>query len=284
MKLMLAGKAPDDLSQLRYPLWASPKLDGIRAYVGVDGVVYSRNNKPIPNVSVQRLFGKKKYAGLDGELIVGSPADSTVFRLTASVITAGVATHDAIRFYVFDLIQQGVPYSSRHLLLLRKCGVSLEAVPLQQYTVASHTDLLAREREFLEAGYEGVMLRDPDGLYKHGRSTTREGGLLKLKRFDHGTFVVIGLEEQYRNDNAKGADGKRTSHKAGKIGKNTLGALHVRDVDTGISFDIGTGWTDAERSLLWDARLSLFGRRGRYKFFPTGSKEKPRFPTFDCWL
>ena len=60
-KPMLAGKA--DLDNIKFPVMASPKLDGVRVIVH-DGVVYSRNFKRIPNDHVQALFGRKECEGL----------------------------------------------------------------------------------------------------------------------------------------------------------------------------------------------------------------------------
>ena len=56
-KPMLSASV-EDVKTLRLPLLGSPKLDGIRAMVR-DGVLVSRNMKPIPNVWTQRLLGKK---------------------------------------------------------------------------------------------------------------------------------------------------------------------------------------------------------------------------------
>ena len=56
--------SPADLSTLRFPVLASPKLDGVRAIVK-DGVVLSRSLKKIPNlrnidgIIVQATFAKK---------------------------------------------------------------------------------------------------------------------------------------------------------------------------------------------------------------------------------
>ena len=36
---------------------------------------------------------------------------------------------------------------------------------------------------FLQMGYEGVMIRDPHGYYKNGRSTTNEGTPSSPKAF-----------------------------------------------------------------------------------------------------
>ena len=78
-KPMLATDAV--LEKLRFPLLASPKLDGVRAIVR-DGVVYSRSNKPIPNVFVQETFKGLDHA--DGELIVGLPTAKDCMQATMS--------------------------------------------------------------------------------------------------------------------------------------------------------------------------------------------------------
>ena len=94
---MLGTNAPKDLSTLHYPMYLSPKLDGVRAIVK-NGVVYSRSGKPIPNKNVQRMYGH--YHGYDGELIYGSPTDANVYNKTVSA----VMTEDGpqVDFYAFD--------------------------------------------------------------------------------------------------------------------------------------------------------------------------------------
>lgn len=70
-----------DFNKLRFPLLASPKLDGVRAII-INGVVMSRSLKPIPNKHIQTLFADCEY--LDGELIVGDPTSKTVYKDTVS--------------------------------------------------------------------------------------------------------------------------------------------------------------------------------------------------------
>ena len=65
---MLAASC-DDIDQLRYPLLATQKIDGIRCLI-IDGVAMSRSLKPIPNRYIQSIIGKREYNGLDGELVV----------------------------------------------------------------------------------------------------------------------------------------------------------------------------------------------------------------------
>ena len=79
-KPMLASQI-DDLSTVKYPVYASYKLDGIRAII-YQGVAYSRSLKPIPNKSIQEwaMQNKESLEGLDGEFIVGEPNTEEVFR------------------------------------------------------------------------------------------------------------------------------------------------------------------------------------------------------------
>ena len=82
MRPLLAATV-EDLYKLRYPLLASPKLDGIRALV-LDRSVYSRSGKRLPNEQVQMLFGRAEFDWLDGELILGPPTDSDVYHRTGT--------------------------------------------------------------------------------------------------------------------------------------------------------------------------------------------------------
>lgn len=299
-KPMLAGKAPEDLSTLKFPLALSPKLDGIRAIVK-DGIVMSRSLKPIPNRHVQKLFSHLE--GYDGELIVGPSYDKNCFLKT----TSGVMSRDGepdVNYHVFDRHDlTTVTWESRFASLTNDLCL---CVP--HHIVHSHNDILEHEEIYLGQGYEGIMLRDPNGPYKNGRSTTREGWLLKLKRFEDSEALVIGMEEKMHNANeatiGELGQTKRTSHQENLEPMGTMGALIVRDLKTGVEFNIGTGFSDVDRAWWWKqwadkplttANCDVASRQNNgslliqfnkphlivnYTYFATGSKDKPRFPTF----
>jgi DNA ligase-1 len=284
VKPILAGKA--NLAKLKYPVLASYKLDGIRALV-IGGVVYSRKMKPIPSVQVQGYYGRTAFNGFDGELIVGPANAPDVCNRTQSHVMSVNKPAAQLMFHVFDDFtpQRGdAQFCNRSASVDRRCMKLARhpVVPVQQFTVVDSEILDKFEKHAVAQGYEGVMLRSEYGPYKQGRSTTREGYLLKLKRFEDGEAIVLSVEEEMHNANEK-VDGKRTSHKAGKSGKGTLGALVVQDVKTRAPFNIGTGFTASERHELWESRAALGGRVVRYRFFPTGSKDAPRFPVFAGW-
>lgn len=291
MKPMLAATLKKG-TEVRFPLLLSPKLDGVRCLI-VSGRAVSRSLKPIPNAHTQFLFGRKELTGLDGELIVGPPTAEDAYRRTVSGVMKKEGEPE-VAYHVFDKwdchrsdrLNYLLPFSRRleraSLQIPQQLEHLVKFVPHR--VVEDHEELLRYEERCIEAGYEGVMLRDPEGPYKFGRSTEREGYLLKLKRFVDAEAVVLGVEEHRTNTNERKVDelgrNRRTSHKAGKVASGKLGALLVRDRKTGVEFSIGSGFTDAEREALWLRKRHLIGKAVKYKSQPTGVKSRPRFPVF----
>ena len=296
VKPMLAGKATDEqireLFQKFGKLEASPKLDGIRCMIQ-DGIALSRSLKPIRNKHVQSLLGHKEFNGLDGELIVGVPTDRDVYRNTTSHV---MSEHKEFKFtfWVFDNFSLKMPYADRRVILkslLKQLSThklfpqQKEFIQILSYDVVTNMEQLQDyESDCLAIGYEGVILRDPDAMYKHGRSTAKEGGLLKVKRFEDGEAGILAVEEQMHNGNEAKTNElgrtQRSSHKENKVPMGTLGALVCKDVVTGIQFNIGTGFTDEVRQQLWWSRDRLIGQTIKYKSFKIGVKDAPRHPVF----
>lgn len=290
VKPMLAANDAFNIDKVQWPKYASLKLDGVRATVQ-NGVVYSRTLKPIPNKHVQFLFGRPEYEGFDGELIVGPPNASDVFRQTQGYVMR-IEGEPNVAFHVFDIILSDTePFVSR-MSFLSEPEDRPEAFPLvffiQQKYIQAAEDLEEFERYALDEGYEGVMLRDPQGFYKHGRATMRENTLIKVKRFADSEAEVLDTVEQLHNTNEaqKNELGrtKRSTAKAGMVPKNTLGGFLCRDVHTGVEFECGAGvLTHEQRKEIWEDRNSYKGRVFTYKHFPIGVKDKPRLPIFKGW-
>lgn len=282
MKPMLAAKT--DGKGLRYPVLASPKLDGYRALIA-GGRVYSRTLKLIPNAHIQATLGKPALNGWDGELCVGSPCAPDVFRKTSSGVMSE-AGKPKFKFHAFDRYDLKLPFYRRHQKLTEyiqgRTMDWLEVVP--HPLIENEEQLVAYEQDCLAAGYEGIMLRHPEGPYKEGRSTEREGWLLKLKRFDDSEAEILEVVELMHNDNPatvnKLGKTERSSHKANKRGGDTMGSLRVRDVHSGVEFDIGTGFDASLRLTIWKDHPRYVKKIVKYKFFPGGVKDKPRFPVF----
>lgn len=191
-------------------------------------------------------------------------------------------------FHAFDYLRiVGLSFSTRYDDLQRRYiemfSEKLRVYIVPQAFIRDSDELEDYEASTLAQGYEGVMLRIPNSGYKFGRSTEREGGLVKVKRFADAEAEIIGFVEAMQNTNEATLDAfgrtERSSVKAGLVGKDTLGALVVRSPD-GIEFNIGTGFTAEQRRELWATRHFLVGQLVTYKFFPHGVKEAPRHPVF----
>ncbi len=274
----LLASTVHDLTAVRFPVMASPKLDGIRCLIR-DGEAVSRTLKPIPNAHVRETLAG--LPGLDGELIVGRPTWPDCFRRS----TSGVMSRDGeppFKYFVFDRHDIDGPFSERHEAAARLAGAPVHIVP---HEVLHTPEALAEyESRMVAARYEGVMIRDPGGAYKRGRSTLRDGILGKVKRFADTEGRVVAVEELHRNSNEAGVDAlghvERSTAQAGLVPAGTLGALVVKAPEWPEPFRVGTGFDAASRALLWADRDALPGRLVKIKYQPGGSHDAPRFPVF----
>lgn len=266
-----------DFAKIVYPVYASPKLDGIRCSV-VDGRALTRSLKAVPNLHISTALSDPLFGGFDGEIIIGSPTSKTVYTDTVSGVMR-VSGQPSFTYFVFDLHDMPDARFEFRLEQLKHLDFPGNFTLLRQELIRDEAELLAYEASKVEEGYEGIILRSPNAPYKFGRSTVNEGYLLKVKRFEDSECEIIGVEEEMFNGNAAETNElgrtKRSSHKAGKVGKGTMGALIVRDLVSGVEFNIGTGFTAAQRAEDWE-----IGSLHKYKFFPVGVKDKPRHPVY----
>ncbi len=280
---MLMPRETPDLNTLQYPIYVTPKLDGIRCLFK-DGVALSRTLKPIPNKSIQAWANK--YAsvlnGMDGELIVGPPTSPTVYRDTNSF----VMSHDKEgQFYFYHFDYWDSPdwlYEARvEGYIARNCPDNYRKVMHMKAVDAAH--VLQLEEQVLEKGYEGIILRNPAGKYKYGRCTIKEANAFKLKRFEDAEAVIVDFEEEMHNGNVAETNElgrtKRSTNRSGLSGKDALGAF-ICETNEGIRFSIGSGFDQEDRRNFWENRSTLIGQIVKYKHFPIGVKDKPRHPIF----
>lgn len=276
---MLADSA--DLTKLRFPVVGSAKLDGIRCVIH-EGKPKTRMLEDIPNLHIQKCLSDPRYANLDGEIVTFTNNVMDDF----NTIQGNVMRRDGepdFRFIVFDNFEDTErPYTERvaniKLPLLDPYASILHTVLIQDAGALAYW-----EAQYVSDGFEGIMLRDPHGRYKYGRSTVKEQGLLKYKRFFDAEATIIDFVEQMRNENAaeKSHVGtvKRSSAAAGKVPAGKLGALVVRNAD-GVEFEIGTGFTDAQRKSIWENRQAHHGMTVTYRYQELTPNNKPRFPSF----
>lgn len=313
-KPLLAATIPagHDLFLLPYPLYASPKIDGVRAMVQ-NSVVVSRKGLPIRNKAVQDIFGRAEYEGLDGELVIGKPyGDDTFNRTTDKGLGVNNGSEEAALhfqrkgcFWVFDKYgpqtdraSGGLAYYSFELRQkdLVEDGVLVGDVNcyvrlLRHQLVRNVQELERYEATQLARGYEGVMLRSADsGAYpqkvgkdnrptKDNRSTLNEFHLAKLKRFEFEFATIYDWHPLEHNTNeAKTAAGKRSTSKAGiVVDENQIGSLTLNSKKWGkFTISVPTNLLREKGPIWWSKRR---GKTVRFKYQVAGTKDKPRIPT-----
>jgi DNA ligase-1 len=290
-----------DFDKIKFPVIVTPKLDGIRC-LKVNGQVVTRTFKPIPNKYIRETLQELIPEGIDGEIMIRGAGD---FNTIQSQVMSFSGKPDFI-FYAFDYVKDHLnkPYNER-LLDLKKFLEFFESniwerdydnddrfVVLPWSYANNFDELIKYEKEYIDLGYEGLMMRDPNGKYKCGRSTEKEGILCKLKRFQDAEAEVIGFQEKMHNENIQEKNefglAKRSTKKEGMVPSNTLGSLIVRQTIPYpepargmriIEFSIGSGMNDETRKEIWNNQDAYLGKNVKYKFQEM-SKDGPRFPVF----
>jgi DNA ligase-1 len=257
--------------KVEYPVYVQPKLDGVRCIARRNGTgeieLTSRSGKPyyVPHIEVGLARWLPDDMVLDGEIYVHGES--------CQVITSWVKSADpdktkrykpqskALEYHVYDVPTFGdkddEPWKRRrHTLedLVRHESSSMKIVT--GITVHNDYDVWKNHGRCLQDGYEGAIIRAPEGIYKWGY---RSPDLLKVKHFDDEEFEVLDCN-----------DGK---------GKDEGCAVFVcRNNLTEGTFDVRMKGTLEERQSFYANRKQYFGRKLTVRFQGRTDAEIPRFP------
>lgn len=273
MKPLLAYNKVVQPQDVKYPCVASIKMDGYRCLI-VDGKAVSRNLKPIANNYVREKLEALNLPSLDGELIL---TDTKNFNSVQSAFSSHSGKPN-FKYVVFDdFSKPNLPYTMRfaevaQYLRFNNCdGIVTLAF---NETVTNEQDLQDLYDYALSKGEEGLIIRDPDGPYKYGRSTLNQGIMLKMKPVEDAEARVIRFEELMHNGDA--GNSKKLEN---LFGGDKLGAL-VCETEDGVQFKLGSGFDDEQRKEIWYNQSKYLGKLATYKYQNLTPAGKPRFPVF----
>lgn len=272
-KVMLAPNKLPIITNINYPCYIQPKIDGFRNLYK-NGVFYSRKGKSFGNKNLTSYFSSlvniTDYV-LDGELY----CDGEDFNTVQSILS----THDAplpsnLKFIVFDCIPVkdwekqicNKPYDKR-LKDLREVLASVadykKIIDIPNDEIQTANQAVEYYKNYLTKGYEGAIIRSINGLYRWKRVTVNSGEILKLKPF-------------------KTLDLQITSFLPGEKGskyENTLGSIIVSNSD-GISSSVGSGFTDDNREEIWKNQGEYIGKTVEIQYIEITKEKSLRHPTF----
>lgn len=238
------------------------KLDGVRVLTIVypDGRVdqFSRNGKELLNFGHIRDQFARTVTGLtepvvfDGEVMSSSFQDLMKQVHRKDNVNAGDAVLHLFDFIPLKDFQKGKWTRSqiqRSEKLQAWKDLWAEETPNVQILTHELVDLdtptgqkrfSAINKQAIEGGYEGIMIKEPEASYECKRTVS----WLKLKPFIEVSLTVKQLEEG-------------TGRNEGR-----LGALVCEGVDDGreISVNVGSGFSDVDRDNFWSASNKVLGQ------------------------
>ena len=268
-----------DSEKAKFPYAATPKIDGIR-FLMVGGAALTRSFKPIRNEYLQKILSSNLPDGIDGELTSGS-----TFQECSSIMR--IKGEPEFKVWIFDFVNpkgEVKPYKERMNELSKFESFNIPSYEILFPTIVSNQEQIDQLMiNNLNAGYEGLMLRDPNGIYKFGRSSVKENILLKVKEFMDDEAKIIAFREKMVNTNEGLKDNfgrtKRSSSQDGLKPSGTLGGFILRNSE-GLEFGCGSGLNDALRDEIWKNKSKYIGKLVKYKFMSKGIKNLPRHPVF----
>lgn len=184
---------------ITFPCLSSVKLDGCRCLAfKEDGVVRlkSRGNKEYHLPHIQEALALVMRDGdiLDGELYT----HGMMLQEIMSCVKKPNENTPHIEYLVFDIVNDN-PYSERYKEIDARFG-NIHSFPVsvvEHYVTGSEADMKEQHRKFVELGYEGIMLRNLDGLYESGK---RSNNLSKYKEFaDYECRILDVIEDRNNN-------------------------------------------------------------------------------------
>ena len=292
MKILDARITPDN------PALISIKWDGWRMFEN-DGRVLCRSMDPPRNEYVRKIFAEmfrdmKERTGMrciDGEAIGGSnPMAHNAMQASTSAFNCDYKVTDWT-FHVFDTYMDPMmPFEQRLDLVSEAVDKMKGDWPWLFFTEHRYMQNIEEIMQYLNhvesLGGEGVMGRDPKGIYKLGRSTMRDGILWALKPYADGECVIEEVHEMMSNQNEATTDSrgymKRSGGKAGMVPKDTMGYVVCRGLDPKwpetFRIGMGPGLDDGLRKHIWLNKEKYIGQTLKYKYQAVGCVERPRQP------
>ena len=295
-----------DYKKLPYPLWLQPKLDGVRA-LNFTGRLTARTLKEHRNRHITAQFSKPEYIGFDGEIAAWEETHWDLCRKTSSACSTE-AGEPYVWWHVFDFVTEqtvNMPYYERYRYLKERieygqaCG-QYQNIRLVPYVVVNnYEELQVQHNIYLSKGYEGSVAYNPNGLHKEGNCSPINGPVWRIKDFIDFEAEIIGFTEGEENLNEAQINELglqyRSSHKENKVPNGMIGNLQckaLQDVydlqdETRLLipkdsvFTAAPGFMDhSDRTRYFNNPELIIDQVGKFKFFPKGLKDKPRFPQF----
>ena len=250
-----------------FPVYVQPKLDGYRGISNTEGEheLRSRNGNEYENFPTIVEALKEvcpEYMLLDGEVMSDDfqSMQKTAFRQDGKTV-GDVCFHvfDAITREEWDAREGTFSFTERWDSVVNLLGTHplIKFVPTTSCN--NWEEVYQWHDEFIKAGYEGTMVR-ADKPYQFKRTDF----LSKIKEMHTMDCEVLRIEE-----------GRNSL-------KGSMGKLVVKQ-ENGVECGVGSGFSKADRQLIFDEEDFYIGRTIEVKYQELTKDKVMRFPTAVRW-
>lgn len=199
---MLAYKYEDQGHKIKFPALVQPKLDGHRCvaiYQNGTCTLWSRTRKAItglPHVqrAVEEMLSHVNFDEpiiLDGELYNHDYHDK--FEQLTSFIRSATPKPGAevVQYWVYDVIVDKPMSERAEMLDLLMAHQNKTVIPVQAEEAVDTDTMMEIFFIYLDNGFEGLMVRNTNGMYKNKRSYD----LQKVKVMQDAEFEIVDITE-----------------------------------------------------------------------------------------
>jgi len=208
---MLANKYSEKKHLVKWPAFASPKLDGNRLVTYLENEVQyrSRNGKEfgadLTHLNKELTEFITEVGISDGELYLHGYALQNIVALSKKTREET----KLLEYWIFDVIDTDLSFQKRYdkiknFFNSKNCIINDQGfrkygnlVEVPNYEINNEEELQKHHNNFTELGFEGTMIRNKNGLYKLKH---RSSDLLKKKDFLEEEFKIIGGKSATGND------------------------------------------------------------------------------------
>lgn len=217
VKPMLAKQADDITNEkiFTYNYYASRKIDGLRVeiYKGKDGKLHTASRgamnydaalvEILTNETLIDIFNKNPNLIMDGECYKHGMSLQQINSVARTQVTAN--DYSILQFYWYDIVDTNRTFAGRLSIIMDiaekyHLGFSPEAVfapgdlriqVVPQVYVSGYIPIMRLHDEYVEEGWEGVVIRRAESLY---RPNGRTNDMIKIKRYKDSEFRITGYE------------------------------------------------------------------------------------------
>ena len=253
---------------ITYPCFVQPKLDGLRCivYMDKDNIRFqSRTGSYFDGMShiaesLQHLFKTRPSLVLDGELY--THRDVMPFEELAGLIKKKKLNDNDydrlknVEYHVYDIVDELFSFEERYHILDQLFSTHYPYVFIvDTYEASTKDEFRAFFSRFVEDGYEGIMLRNKQGLYLCNH---RSHDLQKYKEFFESEYEIVNFKE---------GDGRD---------KGTV--IWICKNDKGSEFSVRPRGTIEHRKECFDNGQSYLGKKLTVIYQELSEMGIPRFP------